>query len=185
MNKYFFIFFKISIDKRAEVWYHLIKVKEERPKLRKEVKIMYTIKTATIERTYKNFGNHAEQALAFTLTGEIRKHDHVAYDKGSDIPEYNMSVKSSGFSLMSARLCESEDFEEIITQYMAHTASTCVAYVAQNMVAYVMNMEQFNEFLHRFCYLNRESTQNGGGYKVKMLKESKKVLAWLDERVAA
>ena len=146
---------------------------------------MYTIKTAAIERTYKNFGNHAEQALAFTLTGEIRKHDKVAYDKGSDIPEFNMSVKSSGFSLMSARLCESEDFEEIIAQYMARSASTCVAYVAQNMVAYVMNMKQFNEFLHRFCYLNRESTQNGGGVKVKMLKESKKVLAWLNERVAA
>lgn len=146
---------------------------------------MYTIKTATIERTYSNFGNHAEQALAYTLTGEIRKHGKITYDKGSDIPEYDMSVKSSGFSLMSARLCESEDFEEIISQYMTNTASTCVAYVAQNMVAYVMNMEQFNEFLHQFCYLDRESTKNGGGVKVKMLRESKKVLTWLNERVVA
>ena len=146
---------------------------------------MYIIKTATIERTYDNFGNHAEQALAYTLTGEIRDHGDLPYDQGSDIPEFNMSVKSSGFSLMSANLCESEDFEEIIAQYMTNTASTCVAYVAQNMVAYVMNMEQFNEFLHQFCRLDRESSKNGGGVKVKMRKESKKVLTWLNERVVA
>ena len=144
---------------------------------------MYTITCANINRTYANFGNHAEQALAYTLTGEIRKHDKVPYDKDSDIPEYHMSVKSEKFSLMSGNLCESEDFEEIISQYMARTASKCVAYVSQAMVAYVMNMVEFNEFLHRFCGLERESSKNGGRIKVKMRSESKQVLRWLEERV--
>lgn len=155
------------------------------PSIKKEVFIMYTINTATIERTYSNFGSHAEQALAFTLTGEMRTHDKVPYHKGSDIPEYHMSVKTQGFTLMSANLCESEDFEEIISQYMANVASTCVAYVAQNMVAYVMNMVEFNEFLHLFCTTDRESSKNGGGIKVKMRKESKKVMDWLTAKVGA
>lgn len=144
---------------------------------------MYTITCADINRTYSNFGTHAEQALAYTLTGEIRKHDRVPYDKDSDIPEYHMSVKSSGFSLMSGNLCESEDFEEIINQYMTRVASKCVAYVSQAMVAYVMNMVEFNEFLHKFCGLERESSKNGGHAKVKMRKESQKVIRWLEERV--
>ena len=41
---------------------------------------METMKVATINRTYTNWGAHCEQALAFTLTGEIRKHDHVPFD---------------------------------------------------------------------------------------------------------
>lgn len=146
---------------------------------------MYTIQTTTIERTYKNFGKHAEQALAYTLTGEIRKADCVPYNVDSDIPEYHMSVKSRGFSLMSGNLCRAQDFEGIVNQYMGEVASKCVAYVAQNMVAYVMDMEEFREFLYLSCGLCRESTRNGGRIKVKMRSESKKVLAWLNERVAA
>ena len=75
---------------------------------------MTTITLTTIERTYSNNGQHAEQVLAYTLTHEIRKHDRVPFDKGSDIPEFKMSVKSSKASLMSGNYCTKETKEEII-----------------------------------------------------------------------
>ena len=56
---------------------------------------MTTITLETIERVYTNNGQHAEQVLAYTLTHEIRKHDRVPFDKGSDIPEYHMSVSQA------------------------------------------------------------------------------------------
>ena len=144
---------------------------------------MTTMKVIEIERTYSNFGNHAEQALAYTLTGEIRKHDKVPFNVGSDIPEYHISVKSSGFSLAGANINFGATKEEKIADYMERTASKLVAYVSQDMVAYIMNMAEFREFLENFTYLGRESTSNGGGLKVQCRKESKKMLMWLNERV--
>jgi hypothetical protein len=135
-----------------------------------------------IKRQYANFGNHAEQCLAYMLTGEVRSHDHIRYDKGSDIPEYHMSVKSAKFTLMSGNLCESQDFDGIVEEFFQKTASKQFAYVTQDMVAYIMTAEIFREFVVRFCGLERESSRNGGRYKVKMRMESKKVIEFLKTR---
>lgn len=147
---------------------------------------MTTINCAIIENIYpNNFGNHCERSLAYTLTGELRKHDRVPYYKDSDIPEYKMSVKSSSFTLMSGGVCVAQDFDGIIEEYFSRTASEVIAYVAKNMVAYVMDKTEFREFLTLFCRLERESSQNGGRYKVKMRPESRKTLAWLEAHVAS
>lgn len=143
---------------------------------------MTHIKVTEIERQYANFGNHAEQCLAYMLTGELRTHDHIRYDKGSDIPEYHMSVKSAKFTLMSGRLCESQDFDGIVEEFFQKTASEQFAYVTQDMVAYIMTATEFKEFIYNFCRLERESSQNGGRYKVKMRMESKKVIEFLKTR---
>ena len=60
---------------------------------------MTAIICKTIDRTYANNGQHSQQMLDYTLTGQIRKADHLKWDKGSDIPEYAMSVKSARFTL--------------------------------------------------------------------------------------
>lgn len=137
--------------------------------------------TTTIERTYKNHGMHAEQTLVHELTGEIRKHDRVAYNVGSDIPEFNMSVKSSGATLMSARFCESEIKEEILNQFFTYTASSSFAFVIDDLsMAYVMNKTEFMEFCTEFGYTSRESTKNGGGIKVQFYKQSKRMIKWFE-----
>lgn len=143
---------------------------------------MTHIKVTEIERQYANFGNHAEQCLTYMLTGELRTHDHIRYDKGSDIPEFHMSVKSAKFTLMSGRLCESQDFDGIVEEFFQKTASEQFAYVTQDMVAYIMTATEFKEFIYNFCRLERESSQNGGRYKVKMRMESKKVIEFLKTR---
>jgi hypothetical protein len=145
---------------------------------------MKIIEMTTIERTYANFGQHAEQTLAYTLTGEIRKHDHIAYTAGSDIPEFKMSVKSAKFSLMNGNLCESQDFDGIVNEFFTKTASEQFAYVTQEMRCFVMNADEFRCFVCQFCGLSRESTKNGGRCKVQMRSESRKVLEWLEMAVA-
>ena len=140
---------------------------------------METMKVNEINRMYANWGNHCEQALAFTLTGEIRLHDHVAFDKDSDIPEYAMSVKSSGFTLASAKVNHGDTFEEKLNDFMNRVHSEKFAYVSFDMVAYIMTKEIFEKFVRTFCYLDRESKKNGGGIKIKCRKETQKMIEWL------
>lgn len=146
---------------------------------------MTTMNIIDIERTYTNWGNHCEQALAYTLTGEIRKHDHVPFFKDSDIPEYHMSVKSSGFTLASAKVNHGNTFDEKLDDFATRVVSDKFAYVTKDFIAYVMTLPEFVEFVKLFCYWNRESTQNGGGYKIKCRNETKKMRAWLAANVAA
>lgn len=142
---------------------------------------MEIIKVASIPRTYKNNGQHAEQALCYTLTGEIRKADKVPFDKASDIPEYAISVKSSRFTLASAKANFGDTFEEKLTDFVNRVHSTRFAYVSlANMVAYVMNIEEFADFVRNFCTLAKESTSNGGGMKIRCKKESKTMIDWLE-----
>lgn len=140
---------------------------------------MKKIAMSTIERQYNNFGLHAEQTLAYTLTGEIRSHGKLSYMDGSDIPEFHMSVKSSGFSLMSGNLCQNQDFDGIVEEFFSNTASSSFAYVTQSMECFVMNAEEFRCFVCQFCGLSKESKKNGGRCKVRMKSETKAVLEWL------
>lgn len=145
---------------------------------------MKKIIVANIERQYSNFGQHAEQSLAYTLTGELRRHDHVNYAVGSDIPEFSMSVKSAKFSLMSGGLCEAQDFEGIVEEFFHKTASKCFAYVTKELECFVMDMSEFRSFVNQFCILTHESSKNGGRCKVQMRSESSKVIQWLQAAVA-
>lgn len=146
---------------------------------------MKKIAVIEIPHTYANFGQYAEQALAYTLTGEIRTADRVPFDKDSDIPDFDMSVKSSGFTLASGRQNMGDTMEEKVNDFMARVHSTQFAYVSKNMEAYIMNKVEFREFIMQFCYLGVDSQKNGGLRKVQCYKESKKMLAWLEVKVCA
>lgn len=138
-----------------------------------------------ITRTYKNNGNHAEQLVAYRLTKEIRLHDNMPFNEGSDIPEFHMSVKSAGATLMSGRFCTSTVKEEIIDEFFNNTASSLFAYVVDDFsVAYVMNAREFREFLNLFSCTCRDSMKNGGKTKVQLYKDSKRMMMWFAEGVA-
>ena len=138
-----------------------------------------------IERNYSNWGNHCEQALAYTLTGEIRKHDHHSFDKDSDIPEANMSVKSSGFTLASAKVNHGDTFDEKLADFAARVHSDKFAYVTEDFIAYIMTLDEFLNFIRLFCYWDKESSKNGGGHKIKCRKETKRMRTWLAASIAA
>ena len=138
---------------------------------------MKCITVTPIERTYRNWGQHCEQALAYTLTGEMRTADILPFDKYSDIPEYEMSVKASHFSLASPHINFGATKEEKLADYQARVHSKLFAYVTMEMKAYIMNLIEWMVFLDKFTTLDQES-----GTHIKKVRgkvENKEIRAWL------
>lgn len=143
---------------------------------------MKVVKLKSIKRKYKNNGQHAEQLADYALTGQIRKADRIAFDKGSDIPELEASVKSARFTLAST--LKGETFKEQLEDYFTRTASKLAVYVSLELeIAFLMDMEEFRTFIETFCKLQRSSSENGGKPVIRMGTETKKVKEWLLERV--
>ena len=137
------------------------------------------MKTMTIKNIseYANFGQAAEQSLVYALTGEIRAHRDGRFWASSDIPEFNMSVKSDHFTL-AAKL-QGDTMQDMVNDYFTRTESAAWAYVTREMLVYIMTALEFRAFIEAFGVVERESEKNGGGLKVRCKHESKKMLAWL------
>lgn len=130
----------------------------------------------------KNNGDRREWAVCAHMGVERHKHDAGAYDRDSDViaGDMRISVKSSGFTLMSGSLCGGRDsFDAIWAYYKATTHSNVFAYVDQSFNLYLMNMAEFEKFVYAFCYTERESSKNGGAMKIRCRKESQKMRDWL------
>lgn len=134
---------------------------------------------------YHNAGIKAELVYA-NLCGESgHKFDHVPYDRGSDVNagHRHISVKSSGFTLMSGNLCEGRtSFDGIWNLYELKVASNEWAYITKDGRAFEMNLGEFKQFVYEFCTVEKESAKNGGASKIRCRKESKKMLRWLEAR---
>lgn len=145
--------------------------------------------TYTIERIdHKNAGIAREWALCRYYGVERVAHDSGAYDKDSDCNAAgkHISVKASAFTLMSGSLCEGlEDFDSIWNLYESRTHSDTVAYVTTEYRVYEMNIAEFKKFVYMFAHTERESEKNGGQMKIRLRKESAKMLKWLAAQVAA
>lgn len=142
---------------------------------------MTMIQALTIERTYTNNGQHAQQVADFTLTGNIRKADNHKWTAESDIPELNMSVKSDRFTL--AYSLDGETKADKINYYFENVCSTSWAYVTNEGQIYIMNRIEFYEFLMTFTSLQKMSSKNGGHYTVKLNHETNKVREWLKAQI--
>ena len=130
---------------------------------------MERITLATIERTYKNDGQHKEQVARFTLTGQICKADNLPHDCGGDIG--NLQVKSS-----KATICKGTD----LLSYLNEDGATAWGYVnADASEMFVMDKVEWMAFCEAFGYVTYESEKNGGGAKMRLKAESKKMMAWL------
>ena len=135
----------------------------------------------------KNAGDAREWALCNHYGVERVKHDSLPYDKASDLSAegMNISIKASGFSLMAGTLCEGRDtFDGIWDLFAERVHSDTFAYVTSDWTCYMMNLGEFDRFVHEFGSLERESSKNGGATKIRCRKESKKMLKWLESEVA-
>jgi len=123
-----------------------------------------------------------EWSLCAYMGVERSHHDSGAYDKDSDCNagDMHISVKSSGFTLMSGSLCEGrESFDEIWDLYESRVHSNLFAYITDDYTCYMMNLSEFKQFVYSFCRTERESEKNGGQMKIRCRKESEKMLRWL------
>lgn len=145
--------------------------------------------TYTIDRIdHQNAGIAREWALCAHYMVTRTAHDSLAYDKGSDLDTADgkhISIKASAFTLMAGNLCEGiEDFDGIWNLYESRVHSNTFAYVSVEFKVYEMSLAEFKMFVYAFGRIERESEKNGGAMKIRLRKESGKMLKWLDERAA-
>lgn len=123
-------------------------------------------------RQYANHGQHSEQWVRYTLTGEYHKADNVAHNKGTDFAQYQ--IKSA-----RATVCKGLDIEG----YVATEIATEFIYATENGIAYVMTKEEYIEFVKIFGTVTRESKANGGKEKIRLKSESVALLEYLAKMV--
>lgn len=78
-----------------------------------------------------------------------------------------------------ATICKGTDLEK----YLNLDASDLYIYATRNGTAYVMEKAEYIAFVNAFGYVTRESEKNGGAEKIRLRDESKKMLAWLEEKL--
>lgn len=146
--------------------------------------------TYTIEKlNHKNAGIAREWALCRHYMVTRTAHDSLPYDKGSDLDTTDgkhISIKASGFTLMAGSLCEGrETFDGIWNLYESRVHSDTFAYVTADYTVYEMNIMEFKQFVYTFATTARESEKNGGAMKIRLRKETIKMLKWLANKAAA
>lgn len=138
---------------------------------------------------HRNAGIAGEWALCRHHMVERTAHDNIAYDKGSDLVTADgkhISIKTSGFTLMSGSLCEGRDtFDGIWELYESRVRSDTFAYITADFMVYEMTISEFKRFVYEFGRMERESEKNGGAMKIRLRKESGKMLKWLAYMAAA
>lgn len=123
-----------------------------------------------IERRYANNGQHAEQVVRFTLTGEIVKADNKPFTAGGDV--LDIQIKSA-----RATICKGLD----IRAHVAIDAAKRYGYVTADFSRmYVMTPEEWIAFVERFATATTESSKNGGGSKLRLPHEGKAMREWLE-----
>ena len=142
---------------------------------------MYTLKITNLNISH-NAGINAEQPLRYFLHGYTTAHDSRRFDEASDID--NISVKSAHFTLVQGGLLNGSELEPMVDDYFSRVHSTEFAYVARDFTVYMMNAEEFREFLMTFGTVERDSYKNGGKLKVRARSESKRMVEWLNERAS-
>ena len=127
--------------------------------------------TTNFTRQYRNNGQHMEQWVRYTLTGETAKADNLAHDKGADCMGYQ--IKSA-----RATVCKGTD----LVAYLATDMATAYIYATLDGVAYVMTKTEYIAFVEVFGTVTRESSKNGGAEKIRLKHETPALLTYLAER---
>ena len=123
--------------------------------------------TKTIERQYKNNGQHLEQLYRYNVSGKMMKADNL---KGNDLG--SVQIKSA-----RASVCKGLDFESFI---LNDTALVYAYVVADGSKAYEMNKTEWIEFVSMFGTVITESNKNGGAVKIRLSTETKRIVAYLE-----
>ena len=125
-----------------------------------------------IPRYYKNNGQHAEQVLRYTITGEIVKADNIPASASGDCGD--IQVKTA-----KASVCKGNS---LIEHFKTDKAKRYAYVVTSFKEAYIMNRNEYFEFVEMFGYITYESQKNGGHQKIRLKAESKKMIEWLMTR---
>lgn len=107
-----------------------------------------------------NAGIAREHDLCHYFGIERTAHDSSDYRSNSDINlgDRHISVKASGFTLMSGNMCNGYDeFDDIWNLYKNTTHSNEFAYITEDYRVYEMNISEFEAFLRVFGRVEKEA----------------------------
>lgn len=123
---------------------------------------------------YMNHGQLCEVMAKAAHGLDVTVDANTPFDRGSDIPQFSASVKSSRATLCTEKLDAS--YDGFIAKFFQRTASTSFWYVedaGELVTIYKMDAETFEKFLRRFAKLNDRGV-------VRIAKTSKTMLYWLE-----
>lgn len=127
--------------------------------------------------TARKQADRKEDDFRYAMTGiATHKHDSVEFSKGADVLDY--SIKTSHASLPST--LKGETIADKLNDMYKRDYANKYVYISDNNDAYIMNKREFTAFVTEFGRLERDSQKNGGGIKVRLLRESSRMLAWLN-----
>lgn len=127
--------------------------------------------------TARKQADRKEDDFRYAMTGICtHKHDSVEFSKGADVLDY--SIKTSHASLPST--LKGETIADKLNDMYKRDYAKKYVYISDNNDAYIMNKREFTAFVTEFGRLERDSQKNGGGMKVRLLRESSRMLAWLN-----
>ena len=127
--------------------------------------------------TARKQADRKEDDFRYAMTGICtHKHDSVEFSKGADVLDY--SIKTSHASLPST--LKGETIADKLNDMYKRDYANKYVYISDNNDAYIMDKHEFTVFVTEFGRLERDSQKNGGGMKVRLLRESSRMLAWLN-----
>lgn len=106
----------------------------------------------------------------------LNKHDSIPFEDAADVLHY--AIKTSHASLPST--LQGETIEEKLEDMYKRDAATRYVYITNNNIAYVMEKDEFTNFILIFGRIEKDSQKNGGQKKIRILRESIKMLEWLE-----
>jgi len=128
-------------------------------------------------KTYKNNGEFLESVAKHYRGLDYMVNPSTSYDNGSDIPELNASVKSSGATLASIT---GETVEDILKTYFERVHSTLWIYMVRiddTATEYHMNRAEFERFLRTWYKVDKD---RNGQLKVRFKKTGPSMVRWLE-----
>ena len=126
--------------------------------------------------TWYNMGAFIEIQLGHILTGEIRRPDSTKYNEGSDVPEFNLSIKSKHFTLANDLPA---DIEESLKTFFKNVVSKTFAYARifdNKIIVFYMDKAEFYSFCKQFCKVESDGKTRGP-------RAVSKVSAWLESHL--
>ena len=125
-------------------------------------------------RQYPNDGQHFQQLFTYAMTGEVVKADNLPYWKGADVLHYQ--VKSA-----RATVCKGLD----LMSHLAKDKAREYVYVSKQEIAYIMSPAEYVDFVNLFATKDVESGKNGRSEKLRLGRETSKMMAWLEGKAKA
>lgn len=131
-----------------------------------------------IGNAYKNHGEFLESVAKHHRGLDYMVNPATSYDKGSDIPSMNASVKSGKCSLADLY---GDCFKTIFDTYMANVHSSLWIFMVdcgEQITEYHMNKAEFADFVTMFGYIDEASGSHL--LKIRIKDVSIKMVKWLD-----